>query len=579
MHQLIAFLPSSRFFSPASPPLLLLLLFSTGDASLVHIPRSSSLAGLHNELTLPSHVSTTRARTFHQMPDPFPYPYDYTYEWMPTTTLLVAHTGFIPIPPRLLPPLRTVEPQPFDHTAPYLTFICQRVNGTLDTPLTDLPAKSMWTQNPNKRGEWVIADDARLRYRSVLDDTRRRLDETRIGFVLRAQTDKSLAQVMPPDLAMERATDAYSILVTGVTSWNDFLHAYRALQRSLKELAAFFDCRVRGAIVSERDLHIYRTFGSRHIPVYAEVSSSAWTLDPSKRAKNVHNHTQSENSLNKPNRPCDLPQWFYPPAVAPYYQFERQARGTLPRSDPYVPSTRTKQKKQEGEREQADLARLKKKYPMFDGFKAGNLPYWNEELRHLVDASPRPSYIPAPMACYTCAFNNVDMNLWVKEPSSPAYYFPPVHILWGPRSEDKRLQFFYRLVTLWPHLLRRLILVHTDPAVVPITSSEWRAILGDQYFKYECWPQEYKADFNPDEFYWYGGSKIFGTEMSNALIAAESPESPSCPLDCGCVWIPPASLLFMSQSWIAPVSHGARSWMPLSVWCGTTGDVGYADGS
>ncbi|KAI0308755.1 hypothetical protein OF83DRAFT_1180429, partial [Amylostereum chailletii] len=96
--------------------------------------------------------------------------------------------------------------------------------------------------------------------------------------------------------------------------------------------------------------------------------------------------------------------------------------------------------------------------------------------------SPRPAYMAAPVECYTCAFADVDLNHFQKVEGALATYFPLVQTLWGPTYLGKQLHFVYRLITLWPHLLRRITLARTDPAVAALITTEWCAILGDQYF-------------------------------------------------------------------------------------------------
>ncbi|KAI0314298.1 hypothetical protein OF83DRAFT_1085753 [Amylostereum chailletii] len=250
------------------------------------------------------------------------------------------------------------------------------------------------------------------------------LAEIRPVVALRALFELGLAQVVQPDFAMDRATDAYGVLVSEVTSWIDFIYGYCAFQRALGKLTAFFDwwaifylnqepsCvypnAMCGSIISERDLHVYRTFGSRGITAYTEVSTSAWRLDFGKLGQEYHRPPSSEFGLRKGNPPHDLPQWFYPPVGALYQEFERQARDMLPRTDPYMLSIRTKQKQDEREREQ------------------------NSELGCLVNMSLWPSYICAPVECYTHAFTNINMNHFVKQPGSVGWYFPPIYLLWGP---------------------------------------------------------------------------------------------------------------------------------------------------
>ncbi|KAI0309767.1 hypothetical protein OF83DRAFT_1088836, partial [Amylostereum chailletii] len=225
---------------------------------------------------------------------------------------------------------------------------------------------------PTKPGKYVLRHDTQTALRSVLDETRQRFGQIRVALCKRAQTDGTLDHVIPPDLAMERATNVYGVLITCVTSWAKFMHAYRALQHVLLELTAFFDW----------------SFGCRGLPTYVVVPTSLWQLDNKKSVKMFKHKISSPSPLERQTTPHNLPQWFYPTQTASYTEFERQARGVLARSDVYVPSTCMVQKRVEHEREEAERARLRTKYPMFDGFKAGTLPYWNEELRRLSNMSP-----------------------------------------------------------------------------------------------------------------------------------------------------------------------------------------------
>ncbi|KAI0310951.1 hypothetical protein OF83DRAFT_1088027 [Amylostereum chailletii] len=297
-------------------------------------------------------------------------------------------------------------------------------------------------------------------------------------------------------------------------------------------------------------MRLYKSFGCHGLPTYIVVPTSLWKLDNKKSVKMFQREISSPSPLERQNTSHNLPQWFYPPQTASYTEFECQARGALARSDVYVPSTCMVQKRVEHEREEAgrltclflvwlgadfdiERAQLRTKYPMFDGFKAGALPYWNEELRRLSNMSPCPSYILPPVECYTCAFSDVDMNHFVQHDDLQSWYFPPIHILWGPRTVEKQLRFFSRLVTLWPHLLWRVTLARTDPVICLLSTEAWWAILGDQYLKHDCWPMEKASMYDPLKFHVYGGAKVFGTAMSDALCKGVL-DDPSSSLDCGC---------------------------------------------
>jgi hypothetical protein len=67
---------------------------------------------------------------------------------------------------------------------------------------------------------------------------------------------------------------------------------------------------------------------------------------------------------------------------------------------------------------------------------------------------------------------------------------------------------------LWPIILQRISIARVDPAVRPLTASEWRAVLGGEYFQRQ-WPKALRDEARIAPNVWrFGGESFFGKEMS-----------------------------------------------------------------
>ncbi|KAI0310252.1 hypothetical protein OF83DRAFT_1178761, partial [Amylostereum chailletii] len=97
--------------------------------------------------------------------------------------------------------------------------------------------RSMWELRPDSGDERVLKPGLRLAFRTAIDQAKAR------AAVLFPQVrqDPASVKVLLPHLSLERATDAYGKLITGVDCWADFVLAMRGLQRSLLEVSAFFE--------------------------------------------------------------------------------------------------------------------------------------------------------------------------------------------------------------------------------------------------------------------------------------------------------------------------------------------------
>ncbi|KAI0316758.1 hypothetical protein OF83DRAFT_1172568 [Amylostereum chailletii] len=302
-----------------------------------------------------------------KMPPPFPTPYDFAIRRSTTTVLVGVNTIYIPAPPPQYETLAvhpdelwgsyewTREPQPYDERAPYLICIPSPHIGHPDGPMMCSVQKSMWARHSDRRDGFVIEEVCRSTIRIKLDAAQQQLDKIIPQLAEEAKSHSSMPQVVPPIQAMERARDAYGVLISGgLVSWSEFVQAYRGWQRSMLEVTTFsnwwavrngkhLSSRIRsGAILQEDDLPLYEFYSKRNLPIYIEVAAHRWSLDPDHVERFPSEPiTRLDGTLERRDTTVrNLAQWFYPPTNAPYSEFEHQACGVIPRSDTMVLSTR-----------------------------------------------------------------------------------------------------------------------------------------------------------------------------------------------------------------------------------------------
>ncbi|KAI0309269.1 hypothetical protein OF83DRAFT_1179829 [Amylostereum chailletii] len=169
---------------------------------------------------------------------PFPVPYTRWLKLSARWCLVACNTKYMPTY-RLPQPLGSIfartdgclgihewsqEPQEYDKTVPWLAYM-HVPRPAMNNFLLDSVDRSMWELQQDSGDERILKPTLRPVFRTTLDQAK-----VRAAIVFpQARQDLALLQVILPQLALNRATDAYGKLITGVDSWADFVLALRGL--------------------------------------------------------------------------------------------------------------------------------------------------------------------------------------------------------------------------------------------------------------------------------------------------------------------------------------------------------------
>ncbi|KAI0321620.1 hypothetical protein OF83DRAFT_1289825 [Amylostereum chailletii] len=454
----------------------------------------------------------------------------------------------------------TRYPTPFDRRAPWLMYmaledptLCKRLNKS-----------SMWQAGPP--GHFVVT----ARYAA---DLRRRREEIASQYARTAPTvlahrgrlNRHVDTTNLLSFAVEHSTNAYGILVhTGVTSWPEFIAVLHVVRSALLELEAFLvwaeDMEryvgghpslvkgVHGAIFLLEDREALEVVAVRGLPAFFVARSADET--PHCIGREIHAMDHDPNVRGKvfeTSHMHSLPLEYYPPAAAnDQLQFVREARGATPRTDDHRPNVSLAQKlarehmkmenvtREERRRIAADapcqahIARVKRargeevvgEHPFKKFLKEKTHPAWNAEIQRRIDDAHRPTWMCAPWAPLDRAVTEVD-----------------------PTS-----RIFAWFVRLWPQILRRPTLSKGDPAVSPLTPSQWKAHFDKQIWMDQC---GYKIAFDIERPFDFGLPSMWGITISmriqdeqwmkntiNGSSADPTRHLGLGTLDCGCVPTP-----------------------------------------
>ena len=152
----------------------------------------------------------------------------------------------------------------------------------------------------------------------------------------------------------------------------------------------------------------------------------------------------------------------------------------------------------------------------------------NEEVRRLTDAGAVPDWFPEIQDVWKTAMNHVGHLDLASQTSPRCFALPPVHLFWGGEPQTQHI-YFYHYLLLFNEIKNR-----PDRDLPPLTTQEWRSILGDTGWKKQ-WPKpdgNNPSTFDPNVFWKYGCTLLFGDERSAAVAAGCY--NPTSQLSCCC---------------------------------------------
>jgi hypothetical protein len=134
----------------------------------------------------------------------------------------------------------------------------------------------------------------------------------------------------------------------------------------------------------------------------------------------------------------------------------------------------------------------------------------------------RSPNLPLPLYEYEIAkqkgFAHIDLLPKVKGYVSS--FIPPTSIFNNPKNPERAAKYAAMTLKLWPLILRRISLACVDSDVRPLKASDWRQVLGGEYFQNQ-WPAEERKDFKAAPDFWrHGGALFFGNEDSRKILGA-----------------------------------------------------------
>lgn len=154
-------------------------------------------------------------------------------------------------------------------------------------------------------------------------------------------------------------------------------------------------------------------------------------------------------------------------------------------------------------------------------------PY-HPELIRLKAAGAAPDWFPRLQEVWTHAVSHVSHTKLASYESPRRFALPPVHLFWGGHPSNQRV-YFHHFLVLFDEIKDR-----PKRNLPPLTTQEWRDVLGNTYWK-RHWAKcngDDLSTFDPDVFWKYGGPLLFGDQRS-ADIAAQR-YNPTSALPCFC---------------------------------------------
>ncbi|KAH9007812.1 hypothetical protein EDB85DRAFT_2165216 [Lactarius pseudohatsudake] len=431
----------------------------------------------------------------------------------------------------------TVYPQFHHPEFPYLAWIPLHSSNTSfpSNIITRSIDKSMWQAYPNKSNIHSVRRD-------VLDELMVKWKSTKAALEDPFSTISfDFSSVRCPRQAYNRAFEALSRLENpkGFEAWRDFVEVFRNLQRSLLELHAFLDwwednragnkfrspirAPTRGSIFE--DVRLYANYARQSVGALLLIHKSIFSLDPTKEvALSPRKLCKTQPmSLHAPLHSLHL--WYYPPLVHDVVtELETAARGYAERLDTFNPTMGFKRKMEKSKNKVNDEALRMAKKAKTDSASEPN----SQELRRLTDAGATPYWFPKIQEVWKHAVGHVSHLGLASQESSRRFAFPPIHLFWGGELPNQRVYYHHYL------LLFNEIKNRPERDLPALTTHEWRSILGNSYWKKQ-WPKHdgnSSSTFDPNVFWKYGGSLLFGNERSADVAAGRY--NPTSRLSCHC---------------------------------------------
>lgn len=155
-------------------------------------------------------------------------------------------------------------------------------------------------------------------------------------------------------------------------------------------------------------------------------------------------------------------------------------------------------------------------------------PSNHPELRHLTDVSAAPAWFSEIQEVWMTAMGYVDHVQLHSPTSTRRFSLPPIHLFWNSNEENQRI-FYYHFL-----LLRNAFQERCRRDLPPLTTSDWRSILGNTYWKTQ-WPRVddlSATTFDANLFWKHGGPLFFGDTWSADVATGR--DNPTSLLPCRC---------------------------------------------
>ncbi|KAH9035246.1 hypothetical protein EDB85DRAFT_2143898 [Lactarius pseudohatsudake] len=468
--------------------------------------------------------------------------------------MLGANVDAIPAPPPRSEPIISVDgfwgphewvfyPQPYRRAFPYLSWIpIRRPKSSVPFDILTRPVeKTMWRTHGHRSDSHIINADLLDEFTTKWKSIKAALEESLSAMSSRS----SFSCVEQPMKAYVRAFEALKRLEEHFEAWRDFVDVFRNLQRCLLELSAFLEwwkdvragdafqssprAPTRGAIFVFEDEHLYADHVRWSVAAYILVPKSTFALDLAKEVVLAPRKLCSAQPMSLQPLFHSLHHWYYPPLVDDVMaDLETAARGYLERLDTFRPTKGFKRSLDKKENKKNDEAgRMAKKARMSAASQIPRLE--SVELRRLTGAGTAPEWFPKTQDVWIHAMNHVSHLELASSASPRRFSLPPIHLFWGGNDENQRIYYYHFLV------LRHEIRERPRRDLPPLTTSEWRSILGNSYWKRQLPKRDSPspdATFDPNVFWKYGGPLFFGDQRSVDIASGRYNITTSLPCRC-----------------------------------------------
>src|ERR1700733_5238988 len=101
----------------------------------------------------------------------------------------------------------------------------------------------------------------------------------------------------------------------------------------------------------------------------------------------------------------------------------------------------------------------------------------NPEIRHLIDAGAVPDWFPGIQEVWKNAMSHISHLDLASQQSNRRFMLPPLHLFWGGEPSNQHIYYYHYL------LLFNEIKSRPQRGLLPLTTQEWRYILGSTYWK------------------------------------------------------------------------------------------------